>query len=68
MIESYQNGIKQFMKDHPEQVPSWAQQIQPWDAVALGRYIIWNWPMGEAAARPQARGHRSRAAALPRLE
>ncbi len=49
VIESFQNGIKQFMKDHPEQVPPWAQQIQPWDAVALGRYIIWNWPMGEAA-------------------
>jgi len=50
VIESYQNGIKQFMKDHPEQVPSWAQEIRPWDVVALGRYIIWNWPMGEAAA------------------
>ena len=49
VIESYQKGIKQFMKDHPEQVPPWAQQIQPWDVVALGRYIIWNWPMGEAA-------------------
>ena len=24
-------------------------KIEPWDAVALGRYIIWNWPMGEAA-------------------
>ncbi len=50
MLESYQDGIKQFMKEHPEQVPSWAQEIRPWDAVALGRYIIWNWPMGEAAA------------------
>jgi len=50
LIESYQNGIKQFMKDHPEQVPAWAQPIQPWDVIALGRYIIWNWPMGEAAA------------------
>ena len=49
VIESFQRGIKQFMKEHPEQVPSWAQEIQPWDAVALGRYIIWNWPMGEAA-------------------
>ena len=37
VIESYQSGIKQFMKEHPEQVPPWAQQIQPWDAVALGR-------------------------------
>ena len=49
VLESYQSGIKQFMTDHPEQVPSWAQKIEPWDAVALGRYIIWNWPMGEAA-------------------
>jgi acyl-homoserine-lactone acylase len=50
VIESYQNGIKHFMKEHPEQVPAWAQEIRPWDAVALGRYIIWNWPMGEAAS------------------
>ena len=50
VIESYQRGIKQLMTDHPEQVPSWAQQIQPSDAVALGRYIIWSWPIGEAAS------------------
>jgi acyl-homoserine-lactone acylase len=50
VLESYQRGIKQFMTDHPDQVPSWAQKIEPWDAVALGRFIIWNWPMGEAAA------------------
>jgi penicillin amidase len=49
VIESYQNGIRQFMKEHPEQVPAWAQEIRPWDVVGLGRYIIWNWPMGEAA-------------------
>ncbi len=48
LLESYQNGIKHFMVEHPEQVPSWAQKIEPADAVALGRYIIWNWPMGEA--------------------
>ena len=49
VLESYQNGIKQFMAEHPEQVPSWAQKFEPADAVALGRYIIWNWPIGEAA-------------------
>ena len=38
------------MTEHPDQVPAWAQPIQPWQVVALGRYIIWNWPMGEAAA------------------
>ncbi len=49
VIESFQKGVKRFMKEHPEQVPPWAQEIRPWDAIALGRYIIWNWPMGEAA-------------------
>src|SRR5262249_9344018 len=49
VIESYQAGIKRFMNEHPREVPDWAPQIQPWDVVALGRYIIWNWPIGEAA-------------------
>lgn len=48
VIESYQAGIKHFMKEHPEQVPAWAQEIHPWDVVALGRFIIWGWPLGEA--------------------
>lgn len=46
--ESFVDGVKAFMKEHPEQVPAWAQEIHPWDTVALGRYIIWGWPMGEA--------------------
>ena len=48
VIEAFQAGLKQFMKEHPEQVPAWAQEIHPWDVVALGRFIIWGWPMGEA--------------------
>jgi len=48
VIESFQAGIKSFMKEHPEQVPAWAQEIHPWDVVALGRMIIWGWPLGEA--------------------
>lgn len=47
-IESYQDGVRQFMIDHPEQTPAWAQEIHPWDVIALGRYIIWGWPLGEA--------------------
>ncbi|MEK6324618.1 MAG: penicillin acylase family protein [Acidobacteriota bacterium] len=47
-IEAYQDGIRQFMREHPDQVPSWAQEIHPWDVIALGRYIIWGWPLGEA--------------------
>ena len=48
VIEAYQAGVKQFMKEHPEQVPSWAQEIHPWDVVALGRYIIWGWVLEDA--------------------
>ncbi|MEK6302757.1 MAG: penicillin acylase family protein [Acidobacteriota bacterium] len=55
-IEAYQDGIKLFMKDHPEQVPKWAQEIHPWDVIALGRYIIWGWPLGEAGGDLQRGG------------
>ena len=50
VIEAYQAGIKYFMKEHPREVPAWAQEIHPWDVVALGRFIIWGWPLGEAGA------------------
>ena len=55
VIEAYQAGIKQFMKEHPEQVPGWAQEIHPWDAVALGRFIIWGWPLGRRVRISSAR-------------
>lgn len=49
IIEAYQAGVRQYMKEHPEQVPAWAPKLEPWQLVALGRYIIWGWPEGEAA-------------------
>src|SRR5437016_3900801 len=58
VIEAYQEGVKRFMKEHPEQVPSWAQEIHPWDVVALGRFIIWGWPLGEAASDLEKAGIR----------
>lgn len=48
VMEAFIAGVRYFMKQHPERVPAWAQEIEPWDPVALGRYIIWGWPMGEA--------------------
>ena len=48
LIEAYQSGVKLYMKQHPSEVPEWAPQIEPWMCVALGRYIIWGWPEGEA--------------------
>lgn len=49
-MESYQEGIKRYMAEHPEKVPSWAPTLHPAQVVALGRYIIWGWPEGEAGA------------------
>jgi acyl-homoserine lactone acylase PvdQ len=48
IIESYQAGIKHYMKEHPAEVPSWAPELQPWQVIALSRYIIWGWPEGDA--------------------
>ena len=50
-IEAFQAGVKQFMREHPERVPKWAPPLAPWQVVALGRYIIWGWPEGEAGGK-----------------
>lgn len=55
-IEAYQAGIKRFMTEHPEQVPKWAPELHPAQIIALGRYIIWGWPEGEAGADLQRGG------------
>ncbi len=49
ICEAFQAGVKKFMREHPEQVPAWAPKLEPWQIIALGRYIIWGWPEGEAA-------------------
>ena len=40
ICEAYQAGVKKFMQEHPEQVPAWAPKLEPWQIIALGRYII----------------------------
>jgi acyl-homoserine lactone acylase PvdQ len=47
-IEAYQQGVRRYMKENPSHVPAWAPEIEPWMCVALGRYIIWGWPEGDA--------------------
>lgn len=45
---SYIQGLQKFMADHPDQVPPWAQKLEPHHPVMLGRFIIWGWPEGQA--------------------
>jgi acyl-homoserine lactone acylase PvdQ len=56
ICEAFQTGVKKFMQEHPEQVPAWAPKLEPWQIIALGRYIIWGWPEGEAAGDLQRGG------------
>ncbi len=56
ICEAFQAGVKKFMQEHPEQVPAWAPKLEPWQIIALGRYIIWGWPEGEAGGDLQRGG------------
>lgn len=56
LIEAYQQGVKDYMARHPQDVPSWAPHIEPWQAVALGRLIIFGWPIGLAMRELERRG------------
>jgi acyl-homoserine lactone acylase PvdQ len=51
IIEAFQAGVRQYMTEHPDRVPAWAPKLEPWQLVALGRYIIWGWPEGEAGGK-----------------
>ena len=48
VLEAYHAGIKQYLKEHPHEVPAWAPELHPWQVIALSRFIIWGWPEGDA--------------------
>jgi len=58
IIEAFQAGIKSFMKEHPKQVPSWAQEIHPWDVVALSRQMLYAWVVSQVAVKLERSGIR----------
>src|ERR1700681_3203663 len=35
IMEAFQAGVRQFMAEHPDQVPAWAPKLEPWQVVAL---------------------------------
>ena len=47
-MEHFVAGVKRYMTEHPEKVPSWAEEPEPYHPVALARYVIWGWPLGQA--------------------
>ena len=46
------------MREHPEQVPAWAPKLEPWQIVALGRFIG-STPAAEVYAENQAKTSRA---------
>jgi len=66
-IEAYQEGVRRYMSEHPEKVPDWAPKLEPWQVVAVGRLIIFNWPIGEAQGKLARRTQASAQAGGERL-
>lgn len=58
IIEAFVAGIQSFMKEHPEQVPSWAQEIQPWEVVALSRHMLYQSVISQVAVKLSLSGIR----------
>lgn len=44
--EAFIAGINAYIKEHPERVPEYALELQPWHCAAIGRAMILQWPLG----------------------
>jgi len=55
IIEAFQEGVKAYMGKHRDSVPDWAPEIEPWHVPALGRHIIFGWPIGRAKSELERR-------------
>ncbi len=51
MCEGFIAGIQRYMREHPEAVPKWAQELHPWFVPMLGRHIIWGWMEAEVGGK-----------------
>lgn len=46
MAEAYIAGINKYVSEHPERVPEYALDLQPWHCAAIGRAMVLRWPLG----------------------
>ncbi len=47
---AFQAGVKQYFKEHPDKLPDNQIEMEPWMGIALGRAVIWGWPLGQAGS------------------
>ena len=48
MCESFQDGVRTYLAEHPEKHPASLLPLEPWMVPALSRMLIFNWPLGAA--------------------
>ena len=48
VCESFQDGVRAYLAEHPEKTATNALAIEPWMISALSRTLIFHWPMGAA--------------------
>ncbi len=46
ICEAFMAGVKTYIQEHPERVPEYALELQPWHCAAVGRAMILQWPLG----------------------
>lgn len=46
IAEQFVAGVNAYAADHPEKVPEWSVQLEPWHCLAIGRTMILKWPLG----------------------
>ncbi|MCA9010518.1 MAG: penicillin acylase family protein [Planctomycetaceae bacterium] len=45
-MESFTRGIKAYSETHPDEVPAWAVELEPWMLLTVGRAMTLRWPLG----------------------
>ncbi len=43
---NFMAGVQRYADEHPEDVPEWAVELEPWHCAAIGRAMIMRWPLG----------------------
>lgn len=46
IVENFTAGIQAYVTEHPDQVPDYAVDLEPWKILTIGRAMILRWPLG----------------------
>jgi acyl-homoserine-lactone acylase len=66
---AYVAGLTRWMTEHPDKTPSWAPRVEPWDPVAISRWLLWlAYHAGEGLADCRRGGVKLAAADVAALE